>query len=417
MTTSALAGRDRALCLCLTWLAYASYYVGRLTFSVTKVSVSQDLEITIETLASVDTAYLGCYAIGQFISGHVGDRVGSRRLVGCGMLLSAVACTLFGVSHGARLLLVAACLNGLAQSTGLPGTTKAVAAWTTAADRGRIVGLWTTCYHVGSMAATALAAYLLGSFGWRVAFVIPAFWLALVGLFVVLFLPEAPPPDPGAPKEADPSALSAECRRVSRSATVWCYGACCFFVKLIRYSLLFWLPYYLYTALHMNMERAGYLSICFAAGSVAGSVVVGSVSDRVRGLPRSAWTSLSLVGLAGTLCLYARLNPSSTVTNIILLSLVGALVGSTLATLSSAVQEIGGRHAVATANGICDGVGSVGALVQGGVTLGLTRTFGWDGMLYSFVVLAIVAASVLIPTFRPPRDPSVKPLVPPLPAP
>ena len=40
--------------------------------------------------------------------------------------------------------------------------------------RGRIMGLWSTCYQVGGIAATAFATWLLVHYGWRTAFLGPA---------------------------------------------------------------------------------------------------------------------------------------------------------------------------------------------------------------------------------------------------
>jgi sugar phosphate permease len=45
-------------------------------------------------------------------------------------------------------------------------------------------------------------------------------------------------------------------------------------------------------------------------------------------------------------------------------------------------------------------VGSVGALLQGYVTVGIRRSFGWSGVFYVFVGLALLSALALTPTFR-----------------
>src|SRR5258708_4458197 len=141
----------------LTWLAYATSYLGRKGFSVAKVRIAAQLHLTDGTLATIDTAYLVAYAAGQFASGALGDRIGSRVLVGAGLCLSAAACVLFGFAHAAPLLVVAFLVNGLAQSGGWPGNTKAMAAVTTHGERGLVMGLWSTCYQAGGIAATSLA--------------------------------------------------------------------------------------------------------------------------------------------------------------------------------------------------------------------------------------------------------------------
>src|SRR5205814_9819333 len=95
----------RALALGLSWLAYASYYLGRKGFSVTKAAIAADLGVSEPMLAAIDTGFLVAYAAGQVPCGLVADRAGARRLLGLGMLVSAAACALFGAAGAGGALL------------------------------------------------------------------------------------------------------------------------------------------------------------------------------------------------------------------------------------------------------------------------------------------------------------------------
>ena len=81
--------RNRRLAFGLTWLAYATYYLGRKGFSVVKKPLHDTLGVSEAALGRIDTGYLTAYSIGQFVSGYFGDRVGARRLISAGMLCSA----------------------------------------------------------------------------------------------------------------------------------------------------------------------------------------------------------------------------------------------------------------------------------------------------------------------------------------
>src|SRR5436190_9915942 len=174
----------------LTWLSYATYYFARKNFPVAKRTIQTELGISTSGLAVIDTGYLATYAIGQFAGGWLGDRIGSRRLIGYGMIGSALLIAAFGTSSSATLFALFFGLNGFVQATGWPGNVKAMAAWYGPSERGAVMGFWSTCFQVGPLAATALAAYLLKHFGWRAAFFGPAVWVGLVGLLVLLFLQE-----------------------------------------------------------------------------------------------------------------------------------------------------------------------------------------------------------------------------------
>ena len=78
--------------------------------------------MSVGTLGAIDTVYLAAYALGQFVHGNVGDRIGSRRLIGFGMLAVAGICALLGFSTATWIFIIAYTLNGFFQATGWPGT-------------------------------------------------------------------------------------------------------------------------------------------------------------------------------------------------------------------------------------------------------------------------------------------------------
>lgn len=393
--------RGQAAAFASTWLAYATYYLGRKGFSVSKARIVKEVGLGEGTLAAIDTGYLGAYAIGQFVSGLIGDRVGARRLVSFGMLFAAITCAAFGAAESGALMLVAFTLNGFAQSTGWPGTTKGMAEWTQPQRRGAVMGLWCTSYQVGGIIATWFCTLMLGRYGWRSAFLGPAVCIAAVGGIVYLTLRPGPyAVARNAPRESVAPRIGFD-REVFRNPTLWSYGAAYFFIKLIRYSVLFWLPYYLHTALGLDETSAGYLSISFEVGGVIGAISIGFISDKWRHVSRSVIAAIGLVGLAAALLLYAWLTPSSAVLQFSLMALIGGLLfGPDSLVSASAAQDAGGQSAAARATGFVNGVGSLGALFQGYVTVGIRKAYGWSAVFYVFVGFALLSALALTPTFR-----------------
>lgn len=380
----------------LSWLAYATYYLGRKSFSVVKSAMSRQLGLGTGALAAIDTAYLVAYACGQVPSGIAADRWGARRLVAAGMGVSALACIAFGASTSAWICGACFAVNGFAQATGWPGTTKIVAQWTPARDRGRIMGLWSTCYQVGGIAATALATFALSQLGWRYAFFVPAAGLVIVALLVAWGIPRGAPVEPTASAEHTPANI----RELFAQPILYSYGACYFCIKLIRYSLLFWLPFYLHTASGFDEVESGYLSMGFEVGGVIGCIAVGYVSDRST-RSRATVAAISLIGLAVAVFAYAALHTQAAAWHFASLAVIGALLFGPDALLSgAAAQDVSGNAGAATAAGIVNGIGSAGALLQGVVTAGVQSAFGWHGLLHVFVALSLIASACLVPAMR-----------------
>ena len=415
----------------LTWVSYASYYLTRKNFSVVKTRLESELSFSTSALAGIDTAYLGFYAVGQFINGALGDRVGARRMIAVGMLASAAASLALGFSTTFAAFMVFFGLNGLFQSTGWPNNVKAMAPWFPARSRGKVMGFWCTCYQVGGIAATALATVLLVKVGWRWAFRVPAIWVAIVGVLILWFLVEKPqdrglPPidaqDETAGQEApqagdeanadnldtiDPSEEGTSSSDTPNTRTgflamvrepmVWSLGGAYFGLKLIRYSLLFWLPFYL-EKIGYSEGTAGYLSTSFEAGGIVGAIAVGWLSDRYFPGKRARMLVPMLVALAGALTIYRFVSTAGIVPNAISMALVGFLLFGPDALISgAAAQDVGGRESAASAAGIINGVGSVGGMLQGAVTAGVTAIWGWNALFVVFIVLALVSAAALVP--------------------
>ena len=388
----------------LTWVSYATYYFARKNFPVAKRTIQTELGISTAGLAAIDTGYLATYAIGQFAGGWLGDRIGSRRLIGYGMIASAFSIAAFGASSGASLFALFFGLNGFVQATGWPGNVKAMAAWYGPKERGAVMGFWSTCFQVGPLLATALAAFLLTHFGWRTAFFGPAVWVALVGIVVLLFLQEGPhehEPLAQRPPRASRDAVRAAAREALRNPVVGFLGAAYFGMKLIRYCIDFWLPYYLEKNLGYPRDTAAYVSTAFQFGGIFGAILVGWISDRLFPGRRGAIAAVCTVALAGALALYGRVAPMGLWTNFAAMALVGFFLFGPDALISGvAAQDLGGPLAAATVAGFINGCGSVGAIAQGALVAGVSSRFGWQAVFQALMLLAAVSSLALGAVWR-----------------
>ena len=402
-----------------SWLSYFSYYFTRKNFSVAKKPMARELGLSKGDLKWIDLASLGAYALGQFVHGVLGDRIGPRRLVALGMLTTAALSVLFGVSSMFGVFVLLWGCNGFVQATGWPGNGKLMASWWSARDRGPVMGWWSTCYQAGGLAATFLATWLL-VWGWRAAFVGPALWVVVVaGAFWLLVRDR-----PSLVGHADPevaAGLSAEDRaRLRREAwplvlknpRTWSLGVAYFCLKMIRYAFLYWLPFYLAEGYGYGDQKSGYVSMGFEAGGIPLVILAAWLADRVFGRRRIGVAAVSCVLLAGALALYKVIGSQGVAWNVIGLMMIGGTLFAADALISgSAAQDLGGPHAAGLACGVINGLGSLGGVAQGFVTVAVSDAHGWDALFTVFIGLAFAAALALLPFFR------VRPAAPPVPAP
>ena len=190
---------------------------------------------------------------------------------------------------------------------------------------------------------------------------------------------------------------------------LWSYGVACFFIKLMRYSFLFWLPYYLHTAVGFGDEKAGYLSTSFEIGGIAGAILIGHLSDRLPDARARVsrrwrwWVSPARCSSTAGSRRAPRL-PSSPWW----LSSVRCSSAPTPWSPEPQLRKQAAPETAALATGFVNGIGSMGGLLQGWATVGIQAAWGWTAVFYVFVGLALLSAASLVPTFgtkRPPASP------------
>jgi sugar phosphate permease len=401
--------RWRLQIFAVTWLAYFGMYFCRKNFSVVMPVLSRELHTTKEEFAIVITIYSLMYMVGQFLSGYLSDRHGPKLVVGIGLLVSVVSNLAMGWMGTVGSFLFLMGLNGLGQSTGWSGLIKNLTPWFKKKERGVVMSYWTTCYVIGGMAATAFATYWLGNqnfFGemsWRRVFLFPAIFLLVLSVVYIVFNRNNPS-DVGLDSfEKDTGTAKVKRKEkaahlaVLKNGAVWIAAAMYFFVKFTRYAFLFWLPLYLSEALKYSDERAGYTSIAYEAFGFFGILAAGYASDYLFKSRRFPISSFMLFCLAFVLYLQPYLSPLGIVPTIVSIGLIGFFTYGPDSLMSgAAAMDIGKNHGAAMAAGIINGVGSAGQLLSPLVVAYVSGKYGWDALFQLFVVVALIAASLLI---------------------
>lgn len=392
-----------------TWLAYAGYYFCRKPFYVAKADMGTALGLSPLHLAHLGTAYLAAYAVGQFSSAYFGRRLGPKLLLLAGMSISIACNFVFGAADRFWTLFLFLALNGMAQGTGWPGCIGSLAFWFRRRQRGSVLGVWSTCYQVGSLAATALAAWLLGRLGWRWSYFGGA--LALLAIwFAVIVLHPNRPENVGLPpiEEEDEEVAAREPSRRDREPLGWTgdvivsvllMGLIYFTIKFLRYVLWSWAPFFLRRNFGLAGDSAGYLSTIFEVCGFAGVIAAGVASDRIfRG--RRAFLAFAMLAMMTlSFLLMATLGAHSVFFFTLAMGLAGFMLFGPDSLLSGVgAIDVASRRGALAAAGIINGMGSIGPIFQ-------EQTVGWlyqrsAGRLEPILAMLVaVAAAGAVLTF------------------
>lgn len=184
------------------------------------------------------------------------------------------------------------------------------------------------------------------------------------------------------------------------------FAFCLFFSKLIAYTFLYWLPYYIKSTpiqgRLLSAKQAGDLSTLFDVGGVAGGIMAGHLSDK-SGCSALVATGFTVASVP-FLYMYRYYGAVSFVMNVGLMMLAGFFVNGPYALITTAVSADLGTHeslagnakALATVTAIIDGMGSIGAAIGPMLTGYISQRGGFDGVFLMLYLSALTAGLLLV---------------------
>lgn len=379
----------------LTWISYVLLYLTRKNFSVAKSMLNEDAGLSVAMLGTIDTCFLVVYAAGQFLSGYIADKAAARIIIAVGLWGSAIFSFGFSLADNAIFMAIFFAFNGLFQSTGWSTNIKAIEPWFDKKNRGKVISWWSTNQQIGGLLGTVCAAFLLVHFGWRSAFFVPAILVFLMAFLVFFGLAEKLP-EKSSTKIATQNAENF--RAVLADPTLWSLSLAYFGLKLIRYSLMFWLPFYLHKSLNLPADTAGYLTVSFEIGGFVGTLIVGFIADKYFSHCRARLIIPLFLLLALALFLYRDFSSMSILMNCMLLALVGAFVfGPDFLISGACAQDLGKEKMTGRVAGFINGAGSLGAIFQGAAIAYVSSTWGWSNVFYFLMAIALLSLVMVTP--------------------
>jgi MFS transporter, OPA family, sugar phosphate sensor protein UhpC len=403
-----------------TWLAYAGYYLCRKTLTNAQPEIMKEFGWTAQVMGIMITGYHIGYASGQFVNGALCDKWRAKSVMIIGLLATIILNVLFGFSSSIFIMSLLWTLNGYAQSAGWPSVIKGMSNWFSLHERGKVMAPWGSCYTIGDVAATALAAFIIGHTAkhtivnpvgqtvtyaeWQWVFWICAMVLALITVIVFIIFKDKPE-DVGlqihqeqrltqgpTPAEA-PVSIMDNVREIIGQGPVWVLAMSYFGIKFIRYTFMFWSVTFLTMERGMATDTAGYYSTLFAFVGLFGTMVASYLSDKVFASRRAPICAIMLLGLMVSLFFFNKA-PNSLIP--VAMGLVGFMTyGPDFVISAVAVMDFGSRKRAATTAGFVNGMGSIGQIFSGWLVGWIVGNMGWQAVFY-FMIFIALACSLLI---------------------
>src|SRR5258706_16156500 len=147
-------------------IAIAISYLDRQTLPVAIGAIRQDIPITNQIKAFLDSAFLVTYGLMYLGGGRLMDVLGTRRGFLLVMIFWSLACASHDFATNVVMLAASRLLLGIGEGGGFPAATCAIAEWFPVKERSTAMGIINAGTAVGAVVAPPLIAFVILRVHW-----------------------------------------------------------------------------------------------------------------------------------------------------------------------------------------------------------------------------------------------------------
>lgn len=365
--------QSRKVVLSLLWIIYAAHYLCRVNLAAAQKSLSADRGLSKQQLGGLLSLLKVFYGSGQFINGHLADRLSPRRLIILGLTASGIINLLFAHQERYGWFAVLWAANGYFQAFGWTSVVRLAANWFPPRLREAASGILGTSYVLGSGLSWLLAGWLTETFGWRYAFWCPAWICFFVAGLVLVYVRDNPRQSKG-PDSAPASSSAACCPPVEQSRqgpgmglALGCLAVAQTCLLFGYHGLLDWTPHYLAEVGRISAGSAAGRAFLLPLGGAIGCLALAVISRRhpgKMGLYRTIVAPLAVFALL--LVVFPAVPqrvPAAVPAGLLVMGSVSSPPASVMACALPA--DLCGAEAAGRAAGLVDASGYVGSALSG----------------------------------------------------
>ncbi len=393
--------RQQRILRLMCCLIYFAGYMTRSNYAAAILAICEDLALTRADAGLAVTGSFFTYAIGQLVSGILGDRISPKNLICIGLLGTAVCNIALPFFSSALLIAGIWCINGFFQSMLWPPQVRILAENLNESD------YVDACAQVS--AATSVAVILtyltvplfLRIADWRMAFFFPA---GLAVLFMVLWMAVLPRlslntptkrsavPDPNAPKAQPILPL------LMRSGA-WILLLPVLLQGLLRDGITTWLPSCVADLGGLDTSS----SILSAVVLPLFTIVCVRIAAWLFRLMRHETTESALlfgISTAAALVMFIWLDKSALLLVACMAIITGCMHGINLMLICRLPAHFAPHGCVAGMSGLLNCATYVGSALSTYAIAAVSDHFGWGPTVFIWVIAAAVSGLLCIAAHR-----------------
>lgn len=368
----------RWVVVALLFFATTINYLDRQVIGFLKPKLQEEFFWTETDYSHIVIAFQAAYAIGLLAFGGFIDKIGTK----LGYIISLVVWSLAAVLHAVVKTTVGfgavRAALGLGEAGNFPAAIKVVAEWFPKKERALATGIFNSGANIGAVLAPAMVPWILGIYGWQMAFIITGA-IGFVWLFFWVILYEIPSRHKKINAAEFEHIHSDIDEQVTENAPeerikwgrlfgirqTWVFVVGKFLTDPMWYFFLFWLPSYFSSTFKLDLSKPTLPLILIYTATTIGSIGGGFLSSWFikRGMPifKARKTAMFIFALC-VVPIFAARYATNIWQAVGLISLAAAAHQAWSANIFTTASDIFPKRAVSSVVGIGGMAGSVGGI-------------------------------------------------------
>lgn len=390
----------------LVMLGTVTNYLARSTLGVAAPEMMKTLGLSSEQYSWIVSVFPFTYAIGGILCGFVIDRYGLR----LSFAILAALWSIFNMLTGlCSTWLPIAWLRGglgITEAAFNPAGMKVTAEWFPAKERGLACGVYSLGTSLGAMLAPPLVVWAIVNYNWEMSFVVTGgVGLIWCVLWLVCYRPPEKHPamiaseyDEVLADQIEVVKEKASLRSIIKNKSLWAISLPRFMADPAWGTLHYWMPLYLVTVRHMNLQEIAMFAWlpfltadlgCLCAGFMSRILVNRGVSVLNSKRITFTFAALLMLSMAGV----------GFVTNVYVAIALFCVAGFAHQCLSITVismsSDLFSKHEVATATGFAAFTGSMGNFLFGLFLGAMVAVVGYNVFFVGLGIFDLIGAMFL----------------------
>jgi ACS family hexuronate transporter-like MFS transporter len=371
-------GNYRWVVVTLLFFATTINYLDRQVIGLLKPVLEVQFHWTETDYGYIVMAFSAAYAIGLLAFGGFIDKIGTKLGYTISLIVWSIAAMLHAAVKSTLGFGVVRAALGIGESGNFPAAIKVVAEWFPKKERALATGIFNSGANIGAVVAPVMVPWILGVYGWQMAFLITGavgfIWLIFWWIFYEI---------PSKHKKISPeefahihsdSEMTVVTEEESKIKWVqlfgirqtWTFVIGKFLTDPIWWFFLFWLPSYFSSTFNLDLKKPSLPLILVYTATSVGSIGGGYLSSYFikKGWPvfRARKTAMFIFALC-VLPIISAMYATNIWQAVALISLAAAAHQAWSANIFTTASDMFPKRALSSVVGIGGMAGSVGGIL------------------------------------------------------